>query len=64
VYSYSLQLAIAYRDHLSQEIIDRNVAITVKDMAGHEVDSNETAAKTAFAPLNDGWGWQNRSKSK
>jgi hypothetical protein len=58
--SDSLRLALAYRDRLSQEIIDRNIVGTVKDLSGN---SKAMADSIAFELLNEGWGWQTRQKS-
>ena len=62
--SESLQKALVYRDRLSQAISDRNMATTVRGLAGDGSGSGSVASSTAFALLNDGWGWQIRATSK
>jgi hypothetical protein len=62
--SDSLRLALAYRDRLNQVIIDRSLATTVKELAGNDANSQAIVGRTAFELLNEGWGWQNRVKSK
>lgn len=62
--SDSLRLALAYRDRVSQAIIDRNVVQTVKALAGTGADANDIAEETAFALLNEGWDWQHRKPSQ
>jgi len=61
--SDSLRLALAYRDRLSQAIIDRNIASEVRKVSGAGNDANTTLGITAFALLNEGWGWEKRTKS-
>jgi hypothetical protein len=61
----SLRLALAYRDRVSQAIIDRNIAQTVRsqrDTLGTLLSENE-ASKIAMDLLNEGWGWRNRPTS-
>ncbi len=60
--SDSLRLALAYRDRISQAIIDRSIGATVKTLSGSGPGSAALASSTAFALLNEGWGWQNRKK--
>jgi hypothetical protein len=62
--SDSLRLALAYRDRLNQAIIDRNLALTVKELSGAGQESSAIAERTSFALLNAGWGWQTRKKSQ
>ena len=62
--SDSLRLALAYRDRLSQAIIDRGVAATVNNLSGNGNESGALAASIAFSLLNEGWDWQSRAKSK
>lgn len=59
----SLHLALTYRDHLSQAVIDRSIGDTVRTIAGTGKDANAIAGETAFALLNEGWDWQHRRKS-
>lgn len=60
----SLRNALADRDRLSQAIIDRTVGASVRDASGKGTDSKGVAAGIAFALLNEGWGWHNRTTSK
>jgi hypothetical protein len=62
--SDSLRLALAYRDRLSQAIIDRTMATTVKNLSGNGDASTALAGNVAFGLLNEGWNWQVRTKSK
>jgi hypothetical protein len=58
----SLRRALAYRDRISQAIIDRSVLSTVKAIAGNGADAEDIVRTTAFALLNEGWEWKNRKK--
>lgn len=61
----SLRLALAYRDKVSQALIDHSITRVVreqKDELGNTV-SEEDAQDLAFALVNEGWGWQHRQKS-
>src|SRR5262249_41514495 len=58
-----LRLALAYRDRLSQAIIDRNTGSTVKNVAKATNAPDVVAARTALALLNEGWDWQHRKPS-
>ncbi len=60
----SLLRALADRDRLSQAIIDRTVDRTIKSISGQGIQSKATAARIAFALLNEGWGWEVRPISK
>jgi hypothetical protein len=51
-----LKLALAYRDHIHEAIIDRGIGPLIREQGAD--------AATAFALLNEGWGWTNRSKSQ
>ena len=62
--SDSLRLALAYRDRLSQAIIDRSVAASVKDISGSGSGSMNFTGMAAVAILDEGWDWQTRAKSK
>jgi hypothetical protein len=62
--SASLRLALAYRDRISQAIVDRNVAATIRNISGNGSGSGTLAATTALELLNEGWGWQSRRKSQ
>jgi|GEM_PF-2053890 len=57
--SEGLRRALAYRDFLNQEIIDRNVGVVVKEVSSHEPDA---LGRRAFMLLNEGWDWQHREK--
>jgi hypothetical protein len=60
----SLRLALIYRDRVSQNMIDRTIANTVKSLSGDGNKAKTVAATTAFVLLNEGWGWQHRKKSE
>lgn len=53
----SLRVALAYRDRVSQALVDRRVAALVKNSFG------AGAKDAAFALLNEGWSWQRRPTS-
>jgi hypothetical protein len=63
--SDSLRLALAYRDRLSQAIIDRKLGSTTKSLrdGSGQALNNEALGNLAFALMNEGWGWRNRRKS-
>ena len=58
--SDSLRLALAYRDRISQALIDREIGETLKASTAHD---QKAFGETAFGLLNDGWGWKVRAKS-
>ncbi|WP_348266257.1 hypothetical protein [Edaphobacter sp. DSM 109919] len=62
--SDSLRLALSYRDHLNQVIIDRDIGSTVRSVAGSDAEAQAVVGTLAFELLNEGWGWQNRIKSQ
>ena len=61
--SDSLRLALAYRDRLSQAIVDRTVNSTVRALAGGGSVGKTKAGQMALGLLNEGWGWTVRTKS-
>ena len=59
----SLRLALAYRDRVSQAIIDQNLGKTVRDVASREgADADFRTVATGI--LNEGWEWQTRKKAE
>lgn len=62
--SDSLRLALAYRDRVSQAIIDRTFAQSVRQLAGNGADAKDIASRTAFAILNEGWDWPHRKSAQ
>jgi len=62
--SDSLRRALAYRDRLSQALIDRNISTIVSALDDSNADAQSTSGKTAFMLLNEGWGWQHRQRSQ
>lgn len=61
--SDNLKLALAYRDRVSQAIIDRQVADTVRSVLKDDGDP-KAATRAAYELVNEGWGWQHRAKSE
>jgi hypothetical protein len=58
--SDSLRLALAYRDRISQALIDREMGQALKISTGSD---QKAYGATAFGLLNDGWAWKGSSKS-
>ena len=56
--SDSLRLALAYRDRLSQAIVDRSVGSTLKALVTDSGGDAKAVRLTMFGLLNDAWGWQ------
>jgi hypothetical protein len=52
--SDDLRLALAYRDHIHQAIVDRSIGALVREQG------TKSSRDTAFALLNEGWGWSYR----
>lgn len=55
--SDSLRLALAYRDRVSQAIMDRELGDTVREVVSKQGDPSDLGT-VALGILNDGWGWQ------
>jgi hypothetical protein len=59
----SLRFALAYRDRVSQALIDQNIGKTVRDVVSQQGAAAATGT-LALGILNEGWGWKVRSKDK
>jgi hypothetical protein len=64
VQSDSLRRALAYRDRLSQAMLDRNMSDTLRAVSGTGEDATAIMGKSAFMLLNEGWGWNHRRSTQ
>jgi hypothetical protein len=59
----SLRLALAYRDRVSQSIIDQNLGTTVRDVMSQQGAAADLGS-VALGILDEGWGWHARKKAE
>jgi hypothetical protein len=53
-----LKLAIAYRDRISQALIDRDMGTVLRDVVAEAGGDPEMVRQTAYGLINSAWDWQ------